>query len=188
MHSRRPCEAGYFCPLGSATARAKQCGSIGSVCPQGSEEPQKVPALRYSTPADGDEKTRSGSSPRLRPKQGEHEKRKSPTAAAALRGMWPFAQSCSPPIIPVSRPSFCGYVLCPSAQVARAWLVGRAHWRCAPRLVTAGHSACPERHFCGGGAKTLGPRGSFTRKGGRHQPLLQLTHLTGATLFPVSRP
>ena len=154
MPSRRPCEAGYFCPLGSATARAKQCGSIGSACPQGSkasetphtDNPSRTVGhtvrphcqLLWSTgvlnclvltarasrsrrrcrrcatarPQTGTRRREAARRFSPRPEQGEHENRKSPAAAAALRGMWPFAQSCSPPYNPgVQTPSFCGYVM-----------------------------------------------------------------------------
>ena len=53
------CEAGYYCPAGSTSATANDCGSADKYCPAGSGSPIDVSEGYYSGPEDSNEANRS---------------------------------------------------------------------------------------------------------------------------------
>ncbi|RYG49157.1 hypothetical protein EON67_06920, partial [archaeon] len=54
-----PCAAGYYCPAGSTSSTAFQCGDVSVYCPAGSSAPVTVPNGYYSTPLAASPKLRS---------------------------------------------------------------------------------------------------------------------------------
>lgn len=54
-----PCDAGFFCAVGSSSRRQHACGDASKYCPLGSPAPLLAPTGRYTI--DGDEGTRSAS-------------------------------------------------------------------------------------------------------------------------------
>lgn len=55
-----PCSPGYFCPSGSTSPTAVECGGEHNYCPAGSVAASAVVPGTYSTPADGSALNRTG--------------------------------------------------------------------------------------------------------------------------------
>ena len=53
------CEAGYYCPAGSTSSTANDCGSVDKYCPAGSGSPIDVSEGYYSGPESANESNRS---------------------------------------------------------------------------------------------------------------------------------
>ena len=53
------CEAGYYCPAGSTSSTANDCGSVDKYCPAGSGSPIDVSEGYYSGPESANEVNRS---------------------------------------------------------------------------------------------------------------------------------
>lgn len=56
-----PCDAGFYCPAGSAVSNPVECGRIDLYCPPGSDVPRTVPAGSYT--AGGSPTTRTEAVP-----------------------------------------------------------------------------------------------------------------------------